>query len=185
MDCPKDKATLETATLDNGLNARRCASCAGVWLAADDYLSWQAQQEQHPQALIPHVPLRYSHAPLDDKAAQCPQCGHYLARGLVAVEPPFTVERCANCGGIWCDSGEWEALHQLGLHTCIQHIFSSSWQAQVREAEHAQHERSMMIEHLGPELATQVFEVAEALHDHPEGYFGVAYLMRRLERHAD
>ncbi|WP_225889303.1 hypothetical protein [Halomicronema hongdechloris] len=83
--------------------------------------------------------------------------------------------------GIWCDRGEWDVLQRLGLDTHIEDIFSGDWQAQMRALEQADRERQALREKMGPELAAQIFELADRLEQHPNGDFGVAYLMRRFE----
>jgi Zn-finger nucleic acid-binding protein len=124
----------------------------------------------------------YVQSPFDTKAALCPECNCYLARARVGLKTPFYVERCPNCGGIWCDRGEWDVLEKLGLHTAIEQLFSSEWQARVKEREYAARERQATIDKLGADLAEKVFELAELLEGHPNGDFGVAYLMRRFDK---
>jgi hypothetical protein len=43
-------------------------------------------------------------------------------------------------------------------------------------------ERRATIDKLGAELAAQIFELADVLKQHPNGDFGVAYLMRRCDK---
>nr|WP_255547423.1 zf-TFIIB domain-containing protein [Oxynema sp. CENA135] len=112
----------------------------------------------------------------------CPECKRYMTRARVMVERPFYVERCPNCNGIWCDRGEWEILEALGLHESIEQLFSGDWQAQMRSLHHNQKERQATIDKLGPEVAQMVFDLAEVLENHPNGEFGVAYLMRRFDK---
>jgi Zn-finger nucleic acid-binding protein len=131
-----------------------------------------------PSAIAPafHLPA------LDNRAALCPDCRHYLVRGRVNLQQTsFFVERCPNCKGYWCDGGEWGVLQQLSLHTHLSHIFADSWQAQVKALEAAQRERQATMDKLGPEIAAKIFELADVLEQHPNGDFGVAYLMRRFE----
>jgi Zn-finger nucleic acid-binding protein len=90
------------------------------------------------------------------------------------------VERCTQCRGIWCDYGEWDILQKLGLHTTIEQLFSNEWQTKVRSHQFSQQERQATIDKLGSELAERVFELGELLEKHPNGDFGVAYLMRRV-----
>jgi len=82
----------------------------------------------------------------------------------------------------WCDRGEWEVLVGLGLHTMIDRLFSSDWQSRMREREFTTRERLALIDKLGPDLAQQIFDLSEQLENHPNGDFGVAYLMRRLDK---
>jgi len=73
-------------------------------------------------------------------------------------------------------------LERLGLHRTIQVLFTQEWQAKVRHHETLEQERAATIDKLGPDIATQVFALAQLLEDHPNGDFGVAYLMRRFEQ---
>jgi Zn-finger nucleic acid-binding protein len=122
-------------------------------------------------------------AALDNRAALCLDCRSYLVRGRITLpQGAFYVERCPNCNGIWCDGGEWEVLQQLDLQAHINYIFSADWQAQVRELEHTEREKLATIDKLGPDVAQRVFELADLLEQHPNGDFGVAYLMRRVDQ---
>jgi Zn-finger nucleic acid-binding protein len=85
-----------------------------------------------------------------------------------------------HCRGIWCDYGEWDILERLGLHTTIEQLFSNEWQTRVRSQQFFEKERQATVEKLGLEVAELVFELAEILEKHPNGDFGVAYLMRRV-----
>ncbi len=128
------------------------------------------------------VDVDYTQSPLDNRAALCPECGRYLSRARVSLKSSFYVERCLSCGGIWCDYGEWDILEKMGLHTAIERLFSAEWQAKVREREMAEQEQRATIDKLGSDLAEKVFELAKLLQEHPNGDFGVAYLMRRFNQ---
>jgi hypothetical protein len=116
----------------------------------------------------------------DGQASFCPGCGAYMARVRVAMQMPFYVERCPNCFGLWCDGGEWEALAAAGLHRVLDWLFTTEAQGLCRGREGLAQERRAMVEKLGLELATQIFELADTLERHPHGDFGVAYLMRKF-----
>lgn len=186
MLCPKDRKTeLVDEVLSQDLPVHGCPDCKGTWIPSENYSSWQFRQQVRPispETLSPRLDVDFVQSPYDMKAALCPECRHYLARARVGVKTPFYVERCPNCGGIWCDRGEWGVLEQLGLHATIEQLFSSEWQARVRENELFEKEQRATIDKLGPELAAQIFALAEALEDHPYGDFGVAYLMRRFDK---
>lgn len=186
MQCPKDKKVeLMNGSLADRLAVKSCPDCKGTWIPAAEYETWQSslpdnsdRSEQFPTTLD----VDYVQSPLDAKAALCPECHRYLSRARVGLKSPFYVERCLECGGIWCDYGEWEVLEKLGLHTAIQQLFSSEWQTRVREREHLLTERQATVDKLGPELAERVFALADLLKQHPNGDFGVAYLMRRFNK---
>lgn len=186
VQCPKNKnVSLVDRVLGSNLAAQFCPDCQGTWIPAEEYKMWQESQPSVPvqlDALPQMLAVDFVRSPLDTKAALCPECRHYLARARVSLRTPFYVERCPNCNGIWCDRGEWDILEKLGLHRAIEQLFSSEWQARVRERGHHDQERQAMIEKLGPDIAAQVFALADVLRQHPHGDFGVAYLMRRFDR---
>lgn len=184
MQCPKCKAVnLGEGSLDNKLSVKYCQECKGTWIPATEYETWQAEQPDYPivpDLLYSTLNVDFVQSPFDTKAALCPECGCYLSRAKVNLKTPFYVERCQQCRGIWCDHGEWEVLEQLGLHTTIEKLFSNEWQTQMRSQQSLEQERQATIEKLGTELAQRVFELTEELKNHPNGDFGVAYIMRRV-----
>jgi len=182
--CPKDKqVSLVETVLNHGLSVLRCPNCEGHWLPGEAYQTWQQQQPEAIQNAAPtlmNVPFEPS--PTDTQAALCPECNHYLSRAKVGQRYSFYVERCSNCGGIWCDRGEWEVLKKMGLHGSIQQVFSADWKNRIKQLEYSNRERQATIEKLGEDIAARVFELAELLEKHPNGDFGVAYLMRRFDQ---
>jgi Zn-finger nucleic acid-binding protein len=181
--CPKDRRfELVESTLAGEMAVHSCSDCKGTWIPAEEYETWQHRHPYNLSDMLPTLEVDYVQSPFDTKAALCPQCNRYLTRAKVALKAPFYVERCPNCYGIWCDRGEWDILEQMGLHAAIEQLFSSEWQARVKEIEYAQRERQATIEKLGEDVAMKVFELAELLEDHPNGDFGVAYLMRRFDK---
>lgn len=185
MQCPKDKTPeLTDQVLSGDLPVKECPECGGAWIPPEHYQEWRDRHFQDVSGKLPSLTdaMHYSPAPLDARAALCPDCGCFLSRARIGIQNPFYVERCPRCKGIWCDQGEWEVLEKLGLHRAIEQLFSSEWQARVREQELAERERQATIDKLGEDLAKQVFALAELLENHPNGDFGVAYLMRRFEQ---
>ncbi|MBW4484791.1 MAG: zf-TFIIB domain-containing protein [Tildeniella torsiva UHER 1998/13D] len=187
--CPKEgEIELQDSQLAPELAVKACPSCGGAWIPPENYVTWQQQQidpEQPVKVTVLPLSLSTSFQPaaLDNRAALCPDCRSYLVRGRITLQQgSFYVERCPNCTGIWCDGGEWEILQQLELQAHIDYIFSADWQAQVRELEHSEREKLATIDKLGPDIAQRVFELAELLEQHPNGDFGVAYLMRRVDQ---
>lgn len=185
--CPKDwSVSLVDGTLSDKLAVKHCPDCQGNWISATDYEAYVASQppksaESKFQAKST-TDINFVPSPGDHRAALCPECQHYLTRAKVFYKRAFYVERCTHCGGIWCDKGEWEVLEKLGLHTNVEQMFSLEWQSRVRELEYAEKERQATMEKLGSEVASKVFELAEVLEKHPNGDFGVAYLMRRFNK---
>ncbi len=187
--CPKEgNIDLQDGQLAPDLPVKACPSCGGAWIPPENYVTWQRQQVDVDTPIqVSVLPLSLSTplqpAPLDNRAALCPDCRSYLVRGRVTLQHgSFYVERCPSCNGIWCDAGEWEILQQIDLHTHVEYIFSADWQAQVRDLEHGERERQATVDKLGPDIAQRLFELAALLEQHPNGDFGVAYLMRRVDQ---
>jgi Zn-finger nucleic acid-binding protein len=183
VQCPKCKhPDLHKQNKVNGLVVEECPSCEGLWINCDEYENWQGKQQSpytekwQGQDLDHNFPI----SEYDAKAALCPECRRYLSRAKIPVEPPFYVERCPQCNGIWCDGGEWNVLEKIGLHYHLERLFSIEWQTQVKEYQSNQKERKALIDKMGIQLATQIFDLAAILQNHPNGDFGVAYLMRQI-----
>ena len=187
--CPKEgDIDLQNSQLAPGLSVHVCPSCDGTWIPPEHYVTWQRQQND-PDAppTVAVLPLAlntaFQPAALDNRAALCPDCRSYLVRGRITLrQGSFYVERCPSCSGIWCDAGEWDLLGQLDLQAHIDYILSAVWQTQVRDLEHGEREKQATIDKLGPDIAQRVFELADLLEQHPNGDFGVAYLMRRVDQ---
>jgi len=191
MQSPKDRqATLIEATLAEGLKVYRCPTTAGVWIDRADYTTWQdglgtAGEPPEMAEIVRRLDrLAADPAPEDGRAALCPVTGRLLIRARVDTSTPFYVERAPEDGGFWLDRGEWDILSQLGLHARIDLLFSSEWQAKLRDRQQAERQKQATADKLGDDLARQVFELADALRAHPNGDFGVAYLMQQFDRPA-
>jgi Zn-finger nucleic acid-binding protein len=183
MKCPKcSQAELSDRELATGLIAKHCSECKGNWLPAKEYQAWQVQQPA--AALSPEtltgLNIEFGHSPLDTRAALCPECSRILARAQVKLKTPFFVDRCQQCGGIWCDYGEWDILTTLGLNTSIEQLFEPKWQTKIRQQQLLQNEHQAMVEKMGADLAERLFALAETLAQHPNGEYALAYLMRKV-----
>lgn len=87
-----------------------------------------------------------------------------------------------SCRGIWFDNGkEWEILEDLGLHTRVYDIFSSQWQAKVRQHQQEMINRETVIDKLGEEIAEYIFQLADLLEDNPQADCAATYMLRRFE----
>jgi Zn-finger nucleic acid-binding protein len=189
VQCPKEtQVELSQGALPGGPSAHCCPQCQGAWIPPEHYADWQSRQgiaadtDPYVAVLPSAIAFDFEAPALDNRAALCPDCRHYLVRGRVTLQnTAFFVERCPNCKGYWCDGGEWGILQELGLHSHLNFIFADSWQTQVKALEATQRERQATIDKLGPDIAAKIFELADLLEQHPNGDFGVAYLMRRFE----
>lgn len=188
MHCPKHPQDLLLSDqLVSGLAAHRCPTCSGTWITANDYQNWQTPQIDASLTINSlTVPINYDFdyqpSRYDNRAGLCPSCGFYLVRERINLQRcAFFIERCPGCKGMWCDDGEWQVLEDLGLSVYLPVLFTDEWNTHVRLAEAEFRERTATAEKLGPEIAEKLFELAKLLEQHPNGDFGVAYLMRRFD----
>jgi Zn-finger nucleic acid-binding protein len=185
VKCPKCRTNLLPGNLTPSLAAHYCPDCLGIWIRAGQYEPWQERQPQYsaaPQWLAQAPDVHFKLSPHDNKASLCPECNRILSRAKVNLKTPFYLERCANCGGIWCDGGEWEVLEHLELHACIPQLFTNEWQLQIQQYQQAEKEREALVERFGKDLADLVVALAENLENHPHADFAIAYLVRRISK---
>jgi hypothetical protein len=187
MQSPKDaSATLLEETLPDGLTIYRCPSTGGFWIDRSHYTAWQESLAIDIPSIADIVSrlstIQANPAPEDSRAALCPSTGRFLIRARVDTPTPFYVERSPEGGNFWIDHGEWEVLTQLGLQMQLDSLFSPEWQAKLRDFQQIERQKQATINKLGADLARQVFELADALREHPQGDFGVAYLMQQFDR---
>ncbi|MEB3210385.1 MAG: zf-TFIIB domain-containing protein [Leptolyngbyaceae bacterium] len=184
LRCPKHKhATLMERVLNGGLPAMTCPECEGDWLPGETYRAWQQRQPEAQQNVLPtQLNVPFEPAATDTQASLCPECQHYLSRAKLGQKHSFYLERCSNCEGIWCDRGEWDVLQRMGLQASLSYVFSGEWKTRLKALEYAERERQATIDKLGEDIAYRLFELADLLERHPNGDFGVAYLMRRFDQ---
>lgn len=182
MQCPKCRnPELKALELAEGLISHHCDQCGGDWLSWEQYQAWQSDHEK-PSVVNVALELKTDFEPseTDSKAALSPEAGRYMSRVKIPTSPPFYVERCPESLGFWCDRQEWDMLKELGLHLSLDYLFTSEWQHQVRDQQHAISERQALIQKLGQTLAAEVFQLGEKLAASDNGDFAVAYLARQV-----
>jgi Zn-finger nucleic acid-binding protein len=169
MNCPVCKTSaLSDVVLDDGLLGHGCPSCAGRWINGGDYLRWVEVRgpQQHPPA---NNVVGSSPAPATDhrEAKLCPECGRFLGRAPTGHGATFHLDRCGNCGGIWLDAGEWDALRSAALHDRIHFIFSPAWQADVTQQERAARHERLLIQRIGERDGAELKRIRAWLDAHP------------------
>lgn len=91
--------------------------------------------------------------PAEDDTARpaliCPESGALLTRYRVSQGAEFSVDRSPITGGIWLDSGEWEALAARNLHVEMHHIFTAAYQFRVRSSEFEEHLEAQFTRRIG------------------------------------
>ncbi len=160
MKCPKCQTESLTwaPTLPDAGSPRVCTMCRGLWVEQSLYLHPEARAvaEERPAG------RRVAGDP-DLKAGLCPHDHGLLARTRVGLEPPFYLDRCARCGGIWFDSGEWDRLAHTPLLDCLPQLWTRSWRRRQRAAEARADHLAWARRRFGAELLAELQGLARRL----------------------
>lgn len=109
MRCPKCKSeTLHEQTFD-GVKIDRCSSCSGTWFDARELgqlLTAEANQ-------VAGLRQGSANTVADGKLGNCPRDDSALLRIYSAIDRSVVLDACADCHGIWLDSGEFEKLYNV------------------------------------------------------------------------
>ena len=180
MKCPGCAADhMVPEELDAGLSALHCPQCSGHWLSSDSYWKWR---EQHGENLTEEM-AGDDAAPLpineSDRGKICPECRHILVKYKVGHDLAFSLERCGNCGGMWFDRYEWEALKSRNLHDDVHFIFSQPWQAGVAKAQRQKNREAFLLEKFGEQDLAEIRRIKAWLDAHPQKPALQAFLLNQ------
>lgn len=106
MKCPKcDKARLKKVKV-NELVVDHCDECGGLW----------CDQNELPRLLelkageVRDLRRGGARTGANTRRGNCPHCATELLRVASALNRQVTVDKCPDCGGVWLDGGEFDAL---------------------------------------------------------------------------
>jgi Zn-finger nucleic acid-binding protein len=171
--CPK----CHTPTLQGleGTRVLRCSKCRGYWVPPlgfdePDIVTRLKASDEHPAA-----PLEQDH-----RTGPCPEGHGLLRRARVTNDDPYFLERCARCGGVWLDPGEWTRLADAGLLRDVTNLWSPAWREHLSEEQN----RASLEADLRHKLGDETFDLLESLADRVSrenlGALALAYLRERL-----
>ena len=179
--CPLCSTPLNRTLLEANLPAFSCSNCHGLWVSANEYLTWLAPNFSYP---LPEIDLAHEFDtpyPVADnnKAILCPDCGRFLRRFQIWPNRKFHLDRCSSCNGIWFDRNEWQTLQAQNLHKQINIFFTEAWQEKLRGKEMQQRFENMYVELFGQEDYEKIKSIRHWLAEHPNGNRLTAYLTDR------
>lgn len=171
--CPKCKATVLSAFENTA--ALRCEKCLGFWvrpeaLRAPDVMAALGQHDA-----LPTSPLEQDH-----RTGPCPDGHGLLRRARAANEDPYFLERCARCGGVWFDPGEWSRLAAAGLLENVSDLWSPAWREHLSEEQNRASLEHDLRQKLGDKTFEALDQLASELHERQLGAMALAYLRERL-----
>jgi Zn-finger nucleic acid-binding protein len=171
--CPKCGPGL-LAELDGG-NVSRCTKCLGFWVPPEALLLSNIVGRLQELDVQPAQKLEQ-----DQRTGPCPDGHGLLRRARATNEDPYFLERCARCGGIWFDPGEWSRLASDHLLADLTSLWSPAWREHLSE----EHNRASLEADLRHKLGGETFEMLERLatklSDQGLGALALAYLRERL-----
>ena len=108
-----------------------------------------------------------------------------LRRARVTFHDPYFLERCARCGGVWFDAGEWTRAAADDLFGNLSEVWSPAWRKHLTDQQSHESLEVDLRSKLGSELFDALQAVAERLEAHPQRAVALAYLSERLKHHVD
>lgn len=173
--CPKcGSATLIALEQTTAL---RCEKCAGFWVPP------AALEESAVAELLSQRDLHPAGRPEQDlRTGPCPDGHGLLRRARVTNDNPFFVERCARCGGVWFDPGEWSRLVAAGLVQNVTQLWSPAWRDHLSEEQNRAALEADLRQKLGAETFEALERLATQLSEQDLGALALAYLRERLHR---
>lgn len=156
-------------------SALRCAGCSGFWVPPGAFELPNIVELLCERDLRPRQRLEQDH-----RTGPCPEGHGLLRRARAANEDPYFLERCARCGGVWFDPGEWSRLAEAGLLADVSTLWSPAWREHLSDEQN----RASLTADLRQKLGTETFEIlerlAEKLTEQEAGALALAYLRERL-----
>jgi uncharacterized protein len=117
MRCPRDGTSLTTENYEGDVAVERCPACRGFWLDQGELEKVQETLEHDHSERLSNLDLVARAYELARQNARpgvsCPSCGTALEAEEYAYCSQILVDRCPQCGGIWFDNGEVQALEQF------------------------------------------------------------------------
>ena len=115
MKCPRDQVDLERSTYEAAIEIDRCERCGGVFLDRGELEVLQATVERDYRDELAAAPDLVGGAHSMALAAarppvECPRCAVPMERREHGYSSQILIDVCSQCGGVWLDRGELEAL---------------------------------------------------------------------------
>lgn len=152
-----------------------CVKCKGFWVPPLAFKEPGIVESLKQCDLHPLHPLEQDH-----RTGVCPEGHGLLRRARVTNDDPYFLERCARCGGVWFDPGEWTRLADANLLKDVTNLWSPAWREHLSD----EHNRASLQADLRHKLGDETFELLEhllqKLSEPNVAALALAYLQERL-----
>ena len=170
------EAALVRTELEPGLEAFLCPKSGGQWIPLQSYYIWQERSVSRTRPLPPDYEPQAAADALQ-RALICQESGCIMVRYRVGNGLDFQIDRSPKTGGVWLDSGEWDALKSKGLHEELHLIFSAPYQRRLRTELSSAQLQDRFRQRIGEKDFERAQEVKVWLEQHPKRRDILAYLL--------
>ena len=178
--CPKCASQLlipvEGVRASSGASALQCPSCTGFWVPPE-VVSLPASLEVLSKRDVRPVQAQSE----NQRTGQCPEGHGLLRRARVTWHDPYFLERCARCGGVWFDAGEWSRAVADQLLGNLSEVWSPAWRKHLSDQQSHDSLEVDLRAKLGSDLFSALHLLADKLETHPHRGVALAYLSERLK----
>lgn len=119
MHCPKCKGYMKPIQY-KGIEVDRCTKCYGLWF--DKFELTDLKKLAGSEVIdIGDVELGEDHDNLME--IKCPKCFEPMSLTRDPRQTHITYEKCAKCGGVYFDSGEFKDLKKMTFGEFFRYLF--------------------------------------------------------------
>jgi Zn-finger nucleic acid-binding protein len=111
MQCAKCKTEMTAIDID-GIEVDRCDGCGGMWFDLGEKEALKASTHKDAERIDIGDPSR-GERQNEIRDIDCPRCNTGMVKLSHHEQRHIEYERCATCGGVYLDAGEFDDLRDL------------------------------------------------------------------------